>query len=59
VSPDGFNNFKIEDPAIDERTKPTGKFGEYAHNGIKMLLTGFLAKQLSLMNLEVEKKQGK
>ena len=31
VSPDGFNDFKIVDPAIDERTKPTGKFAEYAH----------------------------
>lgn len=31
VSADGFNDFKIMDPPIDERTKPTGKFAEYAH----------------------------
>lgn len=31
VSSDGIGNFKIMDPAVDERTKPTGKFAEYAH----------------------------
>ncbi len=31
VSKDGFNDFKILNPAVDERTKPTGKFAEYAH----------------------------
>ena len=31
VSPDGINDFKILEPAVDERTKPTGKFAEYAH----------------------------
>ncbi|WP_277483431.1 hypothetical protein [Catalinimonas alkaloidigena] len=31
VSPDGFNNFEILDPPVDERTQATGKFAEYAH----------------------------
>ncbi|MDE3742699.1 hypothetical protein [Maribacter polysaccharolyticus] len=31
VSPDGFNDFKILAPPVDERTKPTGEFAEYAH----------------------------
>ncbi|MDQ8183588.1 hypothetical protein [Pelagicoccus sp. SDUM812005] len=31
VSPDGKGNFKILKPAVDERTKPTGKFAEYPH----------------------------
>lgn len=31
VSDDGTGNFKIVDPAVDERTKPTGKFAEYLH----------------------------
>ncbi|MEP3387235.1 MAG: hypothetical protein ABJO02_03550 [Reichenbachiella sp.] len=31
VSPDGLNDFKILDPPVDERTKSTGKFAEYAH----------------------------
>ena len=31
VSANGINDFKILDPPVDERTKPTGKFGEYAH----------------------------
>lgn len=31
ISPDGFNDFKIMDPPVDERTQPTGKFAEYAH----------------------------
>jgi hypothetical protein len=31
VSPDGIHNFKILDPPIDQRTKPTGKFAEYPH----------------------------
>lgn len=31
VSPDGFNDFEILDPPVDERTQPTGKFAEYAH----------------------------
>ncbi|MGQ1784480.1 MULTISPECIES: hypothetical protein [unclassified Saccharicrinis] len=31
VSPDGFNDFKIVAPPVDERTKPTGKFAEYVH----------------------------
>ncbi len=31
VSPDGIGKFKILPPAVDERTKPTGKFAEYPH----------------------------
>lgn len=31
VSSDGFKNFKTLDPPVDERTKPTSKFAEYAH----------------------------
>ena len=31
VSDDGKGEFKILVPAVDERTKPTGKFGEYPH----------------------------
>ncbi|WP_230080190.1 glycoside hydrolase family protein [Winogradskyella marina] len=31
VSDDGFNDFKILNPPVDERTQPTGKFAEYAH----------------------------
>lgn len=31
VSDDGFNDFKILNPPVDERTKPTGKFSEYPH----------------------------
>lgn len=31
VSPDGFNDFKILDPPVDERTHPTGRFAEYVH----------------------------
>lgn len=32
VSPDGINDFKtLSLPPVDERTKPTGKFAEYAH----------------------------
>lgn len=31
VSKDGTKDFKILDPPVDERTKPTGKFAEYAH----------------------------
>ncbi|MEI6892401.1 MAG: hypothetical protein V5783_09535 [Pontiella sp.] len=31
VSPDGIRDFKIVAPAVDERTKPTGRFAEYAH----------------------------
>ncbi|NRD20700.1 hypothetical protein HNV08_11625 [Winogradskyella eckloniae] len=31
VSADGFNDFKILNPPVDERTKSTGNFGEYAH----------------------------
>ncbi|MBT3193793.1 MAG: hypothetical protein HN341_14695, partial [Verrucomicrobia bacterium] len=31
VSKNGKGNFKILPPAVDERTKPTGKFAEYAH----------------------------
>jgi len=31
VSRDGINDFKILEPAVDERTKPTGVFAEYAH----------------------------
>lgn len=31
VSSDGLKDFKILDPPVDERTKSTGKFGEYVH----------------------------
>ena len=31
VSPDGLKDFKILDPPVDERTKPTGKTGTYKH----------------------------
>lgn len=31
MSKDGIGNFKILDPAVDERTRPTGKFAEYPH----------------------------
>ena len=31
VSKDGQGDFKILPPAVDERTKPTGEFGEYFH----------------------------
>lgn len=31
ISDDGLGNFKILPPAVDERTKPTGKFAEYLH----------------------------
>lgn len=31
VSADGISGFKILNPPVDERTKPTGKFREYAH----------------------------
>jgi hypothetical protein len=31
VSDDGISGFKILAPAVDERTKPTGKFIEYPH----------------------------
>lgn len=31
VSPDGFNDFKILDPLVDERTIQTGKFAEHVH----------------------------
>jgi len=31
VSDDGISDFKILPPAVDERTKPTGKFIEYPH----------------------------
>jgi hypothetical protein len=31
VSKDGKGDFKILPPAVDERTTPTGKFGEYFH----------------------------
>jgi hypothetical protein len=31
VSKDGKSDFKIMPPAVDERTTPTGKFGEYFH----------------------------
>ncbi|MDG1357897.1 MAG: hypothetical protein P8P36_06870 [Akkermansiaceae bacterium] len=31
VSEDGKGNFKILAPAVDERSKPTGKFKEYPH----------------------------
>ncbi len=31
ASADGFNDFKILAPPVDERTNPTGKFAEYVH----------------------------
>ncbi|MDF7824774.1 hypothetical protein P4B35_12185 [Pontiellaceae bacterium B12227] len=31
VSADGIGGFKILDPAVDERTEPSGKFAEYLH----------------------------
>jgi hypothetical protein len=31
VSTDGIKDFEIVKPAVDERTKPTGKFAEYPH----------------------------
>ena len=31
VSDDGIKGFKLVDPAVDYRTKPTGKFAEYKH----------------------------
>jgi len=31
VSPDGINDFKILNPPVDERTKPTGEIGTYKH----------------------------
>jgi hypothetical protein len=31
VSPNGIDDFKIVAPAVDQRTKPTGTFAEYAH----------------------------
>jgi len=31
VSSDGMKDFSIEAPPVDERTKSTGKFGEYVH----------------------------
>ena len=31
VSDDGMSDFKILPPAVDERTKPSGKFAEYPH----------------------------
>ncbi|MCG8578668.1 MAG: DUF2961 domain-containing protein [Bacteroidales bacterium] len=31
VSADGFNDFKIMNPPVDERTEPTGIYGEYPH----------------------------
>ncbi|MCM2374902.1 hypothetical protein [Aporhodopirellula aestuarii] len=31
VSANGIGDFKILPPAVDQRTKPTGKFAEYAH----------------------------
>ena len=31
VSDDGISDFKILAPAVDERTKPTGKIAEYLH----------------------------
>lgn len=31
VSDDGINDFKILAPPVDERTQPTGTFGEYPH----------------------------
>lgn len=31
VSPDGISGFVFKDPAVDHRTKPTGKTGTYKH----------------------------
>lgn len=31
VSEDGIGDFEILDPAVDQRTNPTGKFAEYPH----------------------------
>lgn len=31
VSPDGISDFVFKDPAVDNRTKPTGKIGTYNH----------------------------
>ncbi len=31
TSPDGFTPFEIQNYPVDERTKPTGEFAEYAH----------------------------
>ena len=31
VSPNGLNNFKFQKPAVDNRTKPTGKIATYNH----------------------------
>lgn len=31
VSPDGISGFEIKEPAVDYRTKPTGKTGTYKH----------------------------
>lgn len=31
VSPDGIKDFKILPPAVDKRTRPTGKFAEFDH----------------------------
>ncbi|MEL7498339.1 MAG: hypothetical protein AAFN77_12075 [Planctomycetota bacterium] len=31
VSPNGLNQFKFKNPAVDRRTKPTGKVGTYKH----------------------------
>lgn len=31
VSPNGIDSFKILDPAVDERTTPTGEVGEFIH----------------------------
>ena len=31
VSDDGISNFKLMDPAVDYRTKPTGEFAHYNH----------------------------
>ena len=38
VSKDGITNFKILDPLIDDRTTPTGTFGEYRHSSRKVPL---------------------
>ncbi len=38
ASPDGIHDFKILDPAIDDRTTPTGRFAQFnhPHNPVKM-----------------------
>ncbi len=38
VSPDGIHDFKILDPAVDDRTMPTGRFATFDHpfNPVKM-----------------------